>query len=308
MILSPPPARLQNGLTTIALAEAGGITQFGFHLQSLAPGAQSSTPHWHSAEDEMAYLLDGRLTLIEPETETEIAPGTAVCFRHGHALPHALRNPGRRPCRFVMIGARAAGDVCTYADGARQINAETTWRVESPFGETLRHGALPPHLRDLAPAWGAPGKGPRVIRPVTTEAHETHHPHLPSFGPYQFQLLSDPGGLTQFGAFVEILPEGSASGPRHWHEEEDEMVLILEGTPTLCEAEETRLEPGMVLAWPKGAGPAHALRNDGPGVARYLVVGTRAERDRIHQPDHDLLTEKRGPLRRYCHSDGRPRA
>ena len=38
-------------------------------------------------------------------------------------------------------------------------------------------------------------------------------------GPYRYQLLSDPGGLTQFGAFIEELPPGSYSGQRHWHED-----------------------------------------------------------------------------------------
>ncbi|WP_394153748.1 hypothetical protein [Loktanella salsilacus] len=36
-------------------------------------------------------------------------------------------------------------------------------------------------------------------------------------GPYTAVLLSDSGGLTQFGAFIETLPPGSASSTLHWH-------------------------------------------------------------------------------------------
>ncbi len=40
-------------------------------------------------------------------------------------------------------------------------------------------------------------------------------------GPYRALLVSDTSGLTQFGAFIEILPPGSASSIKHWHAHED---------------------------------------------------------------------------------------
>ncbi len=39
----------------------------------------------------------------------------------------------------------------------------------------------------------------------------------PVIGPSRALLLSDTGGLTQFGAFIEILPPGSRSSIKHWH-------------------------------------------------------------------------------------------
>ena len=36
-------------------------------------------------------------------------------------------------------------------------------------------------------------------------------------GPCRAILLSDTGRLTQFGAFIEILPPGSRSSLPHWH-------------------------------------------------------------------------------------------
>jgi uncharacterized cupin superfamily protein len=36
------------------------------------------------------------------------------------------------------------------------------------------------------------------------------------------------------------------------------------------------------------------------------VIGTRADRDRIHYEDHDLVTEKDGAARRYLRRDGTP--
>jgi len=37
-------------------------------------------------------------------------------------------------------------------------------------------------------------------------------------GPYSRHLISDPGALTQFGAFVEDLPPGPRSSFRQWEE------------------------------------------------------------------------------------------
>jgi uncharacterized cupin superfamily protein len=64
-------------------------------------------------------------------------------------------------------------------------------------------------------------------------------------GAYAAALLSDTGGLTQFGGFIETLPPCSASSTLHWHEKEDEMVHVLTGTVTLFASEaQTPMYPG----------------------------------------------------------------
>jgi uncharacterized cupin superfamily protein len=148
---------------------------------------------------------------------------------------------------------------------------------------------------------------PRLVLPDwVTETSYTHpiigaHP-----GPYRYQLLSDPGGLSQFGAFLEELPSGSNSGHRHWHEAEDEMIVMLSGEVVLVEDSETTLRAGDVACWPAGHPVGHRLDNRSDAPARYLVIGTRSARDRIHYTDHDLITEKDGSARRYLRRDGTP--
>ena len=149
---------------------------------------------------------------------------------------------------------------------------------------------------------------PRLTELHPVQATETPHPVLGGgLGDYACQLLSDPGGLTQFGAFVEILPPGSRSSFRHWHETEDEMVMMLSGEVVLVENVETPLRPGDVVCWPAGQAVGHCLHNRSTGAARYLVIGTRRDRDRVHYPDHDLIAEKRGTGRAWFHADGRVR-
>jgi uncharacterized cupin superfamily protein len=149
---------------------------------------------------------------------------------------------------------------------------------------------------------------PAIVISAPVRAEDAPHPVLGGgLGPYAYQLISDPGQLTQFGAFVEHLPPGSRSGFRHWHQAEDEMVYVLTGQVVLVEETETVLNPGDAACWPAGNPVGHSLHNRSTGPASYLVVGTRTRTDRIHYPDHDLITEKDGTARRYLHADGRPR-
>ncbi|GHC13438.1 hypothetical protein GCM10007291_08770 [Gemmobacter nanjingensis] len=148
---------------------------------------------------------------------------------------------------------------------------------------------------------------PKVDLPAFVTEDDTVHPVLGGgIGPYRYQLLSDPGGLTQFGAFIEELPPGSTSGRRHWHEAEDEMILMLAGEVVLVEDSETLLRAGDAACWPAGQPVGHRLDNRSDAPARYLVIGTRKEADVIHYTDHDLITHKQGSARRYLHRDGAP--
>lgn len=146
---------------------------------------------------------------------------------------------------------------------------------------------------------------PKVTLPPVQHDADTPHPILGAGpGPYTYQLMSDPGGVTQFGAFVETLPPGSKSGHRHWHEGEDEMVYVLSGEVVLVEETETTLRAGDVACWPAGLAVGHRLDNRSDTPASYMVIGTRNATDIIHYSDHDLITHKNGQARRYLRRDG----
>ena len=313
MIVDPAlaPTSGGQGLRTLHLSVAGGLTQFGCYLDTLDPGAWSSQRHWHSAEDEFIYLLSGTATLRDDNGMTDLFPGDAVCWRHGDPNGHHLTNRGDVPARWLIVGSRAKGDICTYPDeDRRQINGDTDWRIEAADGTVQKGGDLPEELLGLRAPWGRPFDGtarPNVLRDnqgTWASENPTHPITGPGPGPYAYRLLSDPGGLTQFGAFLEELPPGSSSGHRHWHEAEDEMVYLLQGHAVLVEDAETLLGPGDCASWPAGTAIGHRLDNRSDLPVRYLVVGTRLERDVIHYTDHDLVTHKAGPARRYLRRDG----
>ena len=76
-------------------------------------------------------------------------------------------------------------------------------------------------------------------------------------------------GLTQFGVNLTRLKPGAASALRHWHEQEDEFVYVLEGELVLIEdGGETLLKPGDCAGFKAGVANGHHLVNKSQRDAR----------------------------------------
>lgn len=121
--------------------------------------------------------------------------------------------------------------------------------------------------------------------------------------------VGDAGGLTQFGAYIITLPPEEWSSQRHWHSAEDELVLILEGNPTLIDDDgETELKAGDFTAHPAGDPNGHHMINRTDKDVKYLIIGTRSpETDSGHYPDIDLAIPANGtPERDFTRKDGSP--
>ncbi|WP_172296630.1 cupin domain-containing protein [Pseudoruegeria sp. HB172150] len=126
-------------------------------------------------------------------------------------------------------------------------------------------------------------------------------------GNFQFLPLSDTGGLTQFGAFVETLDPGARSSDRHWHEEEDEFLYMLSGTATVIEDEGTQeIGPGDSCCWPKGVANGHHVVNKSAAPCSYLIVGTRLADDIVHYSEIDKILIRENGQRRLTRRDGTP--
>lgn len=121
------------------------------------------------------------------------------------------------------------------------------------------------------------------------------------------QRLGNAVGLDQFGVNLCRLAPGAASSQRHWHQNEDEFVYILEGELVLVEdGGETILKPGDAAGWKAGAANGHCLVNRSDRVAVFIEVGSRAAAERVDYPDIDMRMERDGPTGRYVHRSGDP--
>ena len=120
-----------------------------------------------------------------------------------------------------------------------------------------------------------------------------------------YRRLAPATGLTDFGASLVRLEPGAWSSQRHWHEGEDELMVMIEGEAVLVEDDaRTLLKTGDVAAWPKGVANGHHLINESDAECRFLVVGSNPAEQDCHYPDIDLLAD--GPTDDYLHKDRTP--
>jgi uncharacterized cupin superfamily protein len=92
------------------LGDAAGLTQFGVNLLRLEPGTWSSQRHWHAAEDEFVWVLEGEVVLIDDAGETVLRPGDCAGFPAGEANGHHLVNRSGRPAVVLEVGSRRPGE------------------------------------------------------------------------------------------------------------------------------------------------------------------------------------------------------
>ena len=117
-----------------------------------------------------------------------------------------------------------------------------------------------------------------------------------------YRRLAPPSGLTRLGASHVVLRPGAWSSQRHWHAEEDELRVMLEGEAVLVEdGGETVLRAGDVAAWPAGERDGHHLQNRSSADVVFVVVsaGDRTT-DHGEYPDIDMVFDSGG----YARKDG----
>lgn len=103
-----------------------------------------------------------------------------------------------------------------------------------------------------------------------------------------YRKLMGPSGLTDFGATHCTLKPGAWSSQRHWHAEEDELVVILSGNAVLIDdSGRTAMHAGDVATFPKGDGNGHHLVNESGADCILLAIGKVALSD-CHYPDIDM--------------------
>jgi uncharacterized cupin superfamily protein len=97
-------------------------------------------------------------------------------------------------------------------------------------------------------------------------------------------------GAQRLGASLYELAPGAVGSPLHFHHANEELLLVLEGTLSLRDADATQtLDAGSVVAFPAGHGGTHSLVNRSDAPVRYLVVSTKNGTDVLEYPDIDAV-------------------
>ena len=118
-----------------------------------------------------------------------------------------------------------------------------------------------------------------------------------------WRRLAPAAGLTELGASHVVLKPGAWSSQRHWHEDEDELVVMLAGEVVLIEdVGETLLRAGDVAAWPKGVANGHHLVNRSGEDAVFIAISAGDRDGGGSYSDIDMTFSGEG----YFHKDGTP--
>jgi len=118
-----------------------------------------------------------------------------------------------------------------------------------------------------------------------------------------YRRLAPASGLTDFGVSHVTLKPGAWSSQRHWHDGEDEFLVMLEGEAVLVEDEgRTLLGAGDCAAWPKGSTNGHHLVNESDKDCKFVVVGGGTNTGGGYS-DVDMMFTRDG---RFVRKDGTP--
>jgi uncharacterized cupin superfamily protein len=89
-----------------------------------------------------------------------------------------------------------------------------------------------------------------------------------------YRRLAPASGLSDFGASHVVLKPGAWSSQRHWHDGEDEFVVMIAGEAVLVEDEgEVIVRAGDCVAFPKGNTNGHHLINRSDADCVFVAIG-----------------------------------
>ena len=118
-----------------------------------------------------------------------------------------------------------------------------------------------------------------------------------------YRRIGTAAGLADFGVSQVVLKPGAWSSQRHWHDGEDEFLVVVSGEAVLVEDDgPTVLRAGDCAAFPKGNANGHHLRNESDQDCVFVVVGGGVNTGGGYS-DIDLRFTADGA---YVHKDGTP--
>lgn len=101
------------------LAQAAGGRQLGCSYVELAPGATAWPHHYHCANEEAIYVLEGTGTARIGDERVEIRAGDYLAFPAGPATAHQTVNTGSEPLRYLCFSTMIGTDVIGYPDSGK---------------------------------------------------------------------------------------------------------------------------------------------------------------------------------------------
>lgn len=143
-----------NGCWKTRLSDPVGLTQMGVGEVELAPGSATGLLHYHHGADELIYVLEGEVTLVEEGLPDQVlVAGEAAGWKAGATVGHTIENRSDMPARILEIGTRPPEDTAVYVglDMLYRARHGTEINITTRAGKRFADGEEPAAIDDGAP-------------------------------------------------------------------------------------------------------------------------------------------------------------
>lgn len=98
------------------LSKDAGGDELGCSLYEIPPGARSWPFHFHNANEEAIYVLEGKAMLRLPDESITIEAGDYVALPCGEEYAHRVINNSNTRIRYLAISTMRHPEVVVYPD------------------------------------------------------------------------------------------------------------------------------------------------------------------------------------------------
>jgi uncharacterized cupin superfamily protein len=256
-----------------AVGNSAGLTRMGVWLRTVQPGDAGTARHFHTAEEEWAYVLSGQATVRIGPHRIEVRAGSFAGFPPGPA-PHHFLATGNEPLVLLEGGERRPNeDTGMYPDLGFRWGPGLREKTDEPPPPEVGERSQCLHIDELEPR--------EFLHPVDPRAKRA------------FRVLHEQPGLTRQAVRWVRVGAGDFSTAFHTHDRTDEWVYLLSGKAHVRVGDaHFDAGPGDFLAHPAG-GPAHSMQ--ATTDVEYLMGGMIDPDDVVLYPDAGVM-RKNGEL------------
>jgi uncharacterized cupin superfamily protein len=280
------PYRLQHGHIDAwwqLLSRKAGSLGIAVNRIRVEPDRWSTPVHFHTAEEEIFYVLEGSGLSWQNGEVYEVGPGDCLVHR-ARREAHSLR-AGPDGLTFLVYANRVRAD-SSYLPRAGMSQVGEAW-TEATYGIAAAF--------DREARVGEPDVGEPAERRSNIVNVESLEPDAEGD-----RVIGGEAGARLSGLHQRTLQPGKPSVPAHCHSAEEEFFVMLDGTAVLelipgprltmegAETERHELGPGHVVARPPGSRISHHIVGGDEG-GTMLVYGTKDPNDIAYYPHSNKI-------------------
>jgi uncharacterized cupin superfamily protein len=267
------------------LGYQAGCERLGMSLWELEPGSDDVL-HYHFANEELLLVLSGRPRLRTPAGSRDLVEGEVAAFPRGAHGAHGVNNPTDEPIRLLFVSEMRGPEVVVYPE-QRMLGALEA--MSSPErGGMAAWLRLEDPIEYHEPEAPDPARAP-AARPPRANLFEPELEASPDDPPgyvCRAAQVAKQAGAQRLGMTLYELEPGNSICPYHWHAANEELLIVLSGTPTLrTPAGQREPAEGEVVSFPIGEEGAHKLTNDSDRRVRVLIASEMNEPEVAVYPD-----------------------